>query len=232
MLTVRAGFGPSTASLGAFSYKLHQELAEKHNGREGWGYSKSTGTSFAEGDTPANGPRADDWLRNGGSRAEVAGSHEFVGDKEGPAWLTRREGSQVDLISEDETVAQVYVASFSRVQRRIPLRLQTDMFSQRPSPPLQVPPPRSPPQRGPLPPPRPRRPRLPRQRHRHTVRHPRPARFGRRAQDPLYPPPHRSRSLDAQSLRLALPRISHRHTHHFVGRTQLGGQESALDERA
>ena len=39
----------------------------------------------------------------------MAGSHEFAGDKEGPAWL-RREGSQVDLISEDETVAQVYVS--------------------------------------------------------------------------------------------------------------------------
>ena len=39
-------FGPATASLGALSFRLHQELAEKHNGHANWGYSPSTGTSF------------------------------------------------------------------------------------------------------------------------------------------------------------------------------------------
>ena len=86
---------------------MHKELAEQQKGHEVWGYSKSTGTSFAEGDARLDGPRADDWLRNGGSRAEVAGSHEFAGDEDGPAWLKRGHGSRIELISEDESVAQV-----------------------------------------------------------------------------------------------------------------------------
>ena len=57
----------------------------------------------------ASGPRSDDWLRDGGSRADAAGVHEFKGDETGPAWLTRRDGNSVEVISEDESVAQVYV---------------------------------------------------------------------------------------------------------------------------
>ena len=35
--------------------------------------------------------------------------HEFTGDEVGPAWLTRRQGDRVELISSDESVAQVCV---------------------------------------------------------------------------------------------------------------------------
>jgi len=55
---------------------------------------------------PSKGKRGEDWLLEGGSRAEVAGEHEFHHGR-GPAWLTRKRGDNVDLISEDETCAQV-----------------------------------------------------------------------------------------------------------------------------
>lgn len=98
-------FGPATASLGALSFKLHRELAEKHDGRERWGYSRSTGTSAM--DTQKGGEDPTDWLREGGSRAMAAADHEFVGDQKGPAWLTKRKGREVDVISDDASVAQV-----------------------------------------------------------------------------------------------------------------------------
>ncbi|KAK5107796.1 hypothetical protein LTR62_000664 [Meristemomyces frigidus] len=110
-------FGPATASLGALSFRLHKELADKHDGKEKWGYSRSTGTSLAAGNLPPDAPRGDDWLRTGGSqgsRAEVAGRHDFAGDAVGPAWLTRRRGDRVEIISEDATVAQVDPARLCR----------------------------------------------------------------------------------------------------------------------
>ncbi|KAK4547514.1 hypothetical protein LTR36_000470 [Oleoguttula mirabilis] len=99
-------FGPATASLGALSFRLHKELAEEYDGKERWGYSRSTGTSLTEG-RPRGGKTGYDWLRDGGSRADAAGAHEFQGDQVGPAWLTRRKGDEVDVIGEDESVAQV-----------------------------------------------------------------------------------------------------------------------------
>jgi len=57
--------------------------------------------------TPAGpGPRGEDWLLNGGSRSEVAGSHEFASGS-GPAWLTRAEGDNLELIGADASCAQV-----------------------------------------------------------------------------------------------------------------------------
>lgn len=47
-----------------------------------------------------------DWLRAGSSRAEAAGFHEFR-EGSGPAWLTKSTGDKLEIISEDETVAQV-----------------------------------------------------------------------------------------------------------------------------
>ncbi|KAK5137515.1 hypothetical protein LTR08_008494 [Meristemomyces frigidus] len=99
-------FGPATASLGALSFRLHKELAEECGGNEKWGYSRSTGTSLTEG-KPQGGKTGYDWLRHGGSRADAAGVHEFKGDQLGPAWLTQRHGDTLDVISEDESVAQV-----------------------------------------------------------------------------------------------------------------------------
>ncbi|RMY79961.1 hypothetical protein D0864_08865 [Hortaea werneckii] len=99
-------FGPATASLGALSFKLHKELAEENNGKEKWGYSRSTGTSLTEG-SQQDGSTGYDWLREGGSRADAAGVHKFAGDNDGPAWLKRRQGDNLELISEDDSVAQV-----------------------------------------------------------------------------------------------------------------------------
>ncbi|KAK0304765.1 hypothetical protein LTR01_007264 [Friedmanniomyces endolithicus] len=114
-------FGPPTASLGALSFRLHRELAEANNGKEEWGYSRSTGTSFAEGGQN-RGAKGGDWLGEGGSRAEMAGSHEFVGDKVGPAWLTRREGDEVQTIGAHDSVAQVDPLRLSRFLLKESLR--------------------------------------------------------------------------------------------------------------
>lgn len=100
------GFAPSTASLGELSFKLHKELADQNDGKKQWGYSRSTGTSLTEG-TSGSGGRGYDWLRDGRSRAEAAGVHEFKGDDNGPAWLARKQGDQLELLSKDNTVAQV-----------------------------------------------------------------------------------------------------------------------------
>ena len=101
-------YSSSVAPLGELSFNLHKKLAHENNGKENWGYSRSTGTSFAEG--PRRGERGDEWLNEGASRADVAGQHEFKGGK-GPAWLTRGSGDSVDIISEDDSTAQVCVWS-------------------------------------------------------------------------------------------------------------------------
>ncbi|SLM38593.1 FAD dependent oxidoreductase [Lasallia pustulata] len=95
-------FSSSVAPLGALSFDLHQQLAEEYNGREAWGYSRSTGTSLAD----TGGKCGDDWLRDGNSRAETAGQHGFVSG-DGPAWLTSRGGGRFEVISEGDSTAQV-----------------------------------------------------------------------------------------------------------------------------
>lgn len=84
---------------------MHQELAAEHRGREKWGYSRSTGTSFTEGRGSAS--FSNDWMKDGASRAEIASKHEFVGEEAGPTWLMRREGDRVEVLSEEGGVAQV-----------------------------------------------------------------------------------------------------------------------------
>ncbi|KAI9661191.1 MAG: hypothetical protein M1821_009518 [Bathelium mastoideum] len=98
-------FSPAASPLGALSFKLHKNLAEANNGAQNWGYSPSTGASVTHGSF--RGSSGADWLRHGGSRAEAAAKHEFY-DGQGPAWLARSNGSNLDIISEDNTVAQVY----------------------------------------------------------------------------------------------------------------------------
>ncbi|KAK0771120.1 hypothetical protein LTR91_022996 [Friedmanniomyces endolithicus] len=117
-------FGPPTASLGALSFRLHKELAEANSGKDEWGYSRSTGASLAEGREKNRGAQGggSDWLSEGGSRAQTAARHEFVGDKVGPAWLTRREGDEVETIGADDSVAQVDPLRLSRFLLRESLR--------------------------------------------------------------------------------------------------------------
>ena len=100
----RDWFSSSASTLGALSFDLHKRLAEDNNGWERWGYSRSTGTSLVD----TGGKRGEDWLRKGNSRADAAGEHEFV-DGNGPAWLTRQKGGKVDVISEGDSTAQVFV---------------------------------------------------------------------------------------------------------------------------
>lgn len=97
-------FSSSVAPLGALSFDLHKQLAEEHNGRDRWGYSRSTGTSLAD----TGGKRGEDWLREGNSRAEAAGRHDFV-NGDGPAWLTGGGTGKVEVISEGDSTAQVCV---------------------------------------------------------------------------------------------------------------------------
>lgn len=100
----RDWFADSVASLGALSFDLHKRLAEENNGWEKWGYSRSTGTSLIA----KRGERGEAWCRDGNSRAEAAGEHEFVSGK-GPAWLTQRNNGKVEVISEGDSTAQVFV---------------------------------------------------------------------------------------------------------------------------
>ena len=101
----RDWFSHSLASLGVLSFDLHKELAELNNGAEKWGYCRSTGTSLAV----VKGKRGDEWLRDGTSRAEVAAIHDFKYGC-GPAWLKRSKGGKLEIISEDDSTAQVSVA--------------------------------------------------------------------------------------------------------------------------
>lgn len=100
------GYAPPVAPLGALSFALHKDLATKHDGRDRWGYSPSTGASLTRLRSTAGGGNSSDWLTSGSSRAEAAGFHEFK-EGDGPAWLTKKEGDKLQIISEGETVAQV-----------------------------------------------------------------------------------------------------------------------------
>ncbi|TID26485.1 FAD dependent oxidoreductase-like protein [Venturia nashicola] len=102
-------FVPSVAPLGALSFKLHKDLADKYNGSEKWGYSRCTGTSVTRQPQPGlkTNVRGEDWIRHGGSRAAASGTiNEFVQGAD-PAWLTKEAGNKLDIISDEGTVAQV-----------------------------------------------------------------------------------------------------------------------------
>lgn len=112
-------FDSASCSLGELSFRLHRELANEHNGLERWGYSRSTGTSFIEGrpgarkrDRANGNGLSQDWLADGGSRAEqVSGAavHEFKSHDEdgGPVWLNRRHGDSLEVLGEEGTLGQV-----------------------------------------------------------------------------------------------------------------------------
>ncbi|KAI1632349.1 nucleotide-binding domain-containing protein [Biscogniauxia mediterranea] len=128
----RDWFAPAAAALGALSFDEHRRLAEREDGARRWGYAPSTSVSVsyapaggrrprdgmdgcAEGAGAEAGAVADVWCREGGSRAAVAsgvsggdgGKGKGKGDESAPAWLRRREGDEVVVISEEGTVAQV-----------------------------------------------------------------------------------------------------------------------------
>jgi len=100
----RNWYSDSVAPLGDLGFELHQQLAKENDGAKQWGYSRSTGTSWAQDSRSVK--RGDDWLRGGTSRAEMASLHEHVRGK-GPAWLRQARGGKLEVISEDSTTAQV-----------------------------------------------------------------------------------------------------------------------------
>lgn len=87
---------------------MHKELAERNNGRELWGYVPSTGTSYTQSRNPKTRKgHIPDWIIDGSSRAGAAVVHETVKDEDGPSWLTRYEGDDLEILSKGETTAQV-----------------------------------------------------------------------------------------------------------------------------
>jgi len=102
-------FSSDVAELGALSFEEHKRLAEEFGGREKWGYGSSTGVSYTVGNPNKNGRRGDDWLR-GGSRADAANEEAVVdGSARCPKWLRRSDGDGVEIISEEGSLAQVWV---------------------------------------------------------------------------------------------------------------------------
>ncbi|KAF2205621.1 FAD dependent oxidoreductase-like protein superfamily [Delitschia confertaspora ATCC 74209] len=102
-------FAPSVAGLGSLSFKLHKELAEKHNGRKSWGYGLSTGTSLSQNDEDSEeavGGSGEDFLSNGTSRAQAAGAVPSL-NSNGPVWLKRTEGGSLEVISKENSTAQI-----------------------------------------------------------------------------------------------------------------------------
>ncbi|KAF2500562.1 FAD dependent oxidoreductase [Lophium mytilinum] len=105
-------FAPSVAPLGALSFRLHKELAEKYNGRKRWGYSLSTGTSLSS-DSDVVGGSGEDFLRNGTSRAQASGARA-PGNANGPEWLAVSEGTSLEVISRENSTAQIDPLRFSK----------------------------------------------------------------------------------------------------------------------
>lgn len=100
-------FGPATAELGELSFRLHQELATKYDGRKQWGYARTTGTSVVVGKSKQK--KGNEWLEQGGSRAEVAAGErvEHYAEGEGPGWMRKTRGGKVEVLSEEGGMAQV-----------------------------------------------------------------------------------------------------------------------------
>ncbi|GKT96263.1 FAD dependent oxidoreductase superfamily protein [Colletotrichum tofieldiae] len=100
----RDWFSPASAALGALSFDEHKKLAEEHNGREKWGWS--TSTTFSHSAAPKNTNKRDaDWPRDGGSRADVVEAVEAPSN--GPSWLRREHGDDVQIIGDADTTGQV-----------------------------------------------------------------------------------------------------------------------------
>ncbi|KZV75484.1 nucleotide-binding domain-containing protein [Peniophora sp. CONT] len=94
-------FPPHTSALGALSFKLHRDLAAKHDGGKAWGYAASVAYSVTGLSAPKDGARGEDWLTQGASRATAAtpaGAADF------PSWLAP---AQAELISTSQSTAQV-----------------------------------------------------------------------------------------------------------------------------
>lgn len=103
----RDWFEASVAPLAALSFDMHHELAAVQGGDKKWGFMKGTAYNL---DTVAQrkrgGPRGDDWLRTGTSRAETASGSEDTTPVASPEWLTKQKEGILEKISQEGTVAQ------------------------------------------------------------------------------------------------------------------------------
>ncbi|KIY00779.1 uncharacterized protein Z520_03444 [Fonsecaea multimorphosa CBS 102226] len=120
-------FSPSVAALGALSFRLHRELAEKHSGSRRWGYAGSHTYNLSVDERAAarkgRKGKGEDWLREGTSRAEAAAGAGSVsseanggsGGRQGdmlnpdgsPAVWTPQPGGTLETMSGPETTAQI-----------------------------------------------------------------------------------------------------------------------------
>ncbi|KAB5560267.1 FAD dependent oxidoreductase [Coniochaeta sp. 2T2.1] len=106
---------PATSSLGALSFEQHRLLAERHGGRERWGYAGTTSVSYtarpAREGRGRRKRRGDDWLRDGTSRAGAAAGDGVVAADNpagrAPKWLRRVAGDEIEVIGNAGTTAQV-----------------------------------------------------------------------------------------------------------------------------
>jgi hypothetical protein len=92
------------------SFALHKSLAKKHNGRKTWGYCSSTSYSLSHDSEAAVGGSGEDWLEHGISKTQSTRSNgAAVKEELGPTWLKRVEEGNLESISQEGTVAQMYV---------------------------------------------------------------------------------------------------------------------------
>ncbi|KAI5794466.1 FAD dependent oxidoreductase superfamily [Peziza echinospora] len=120
-------FSSSVADLGALSFSVHKELAEKHGGREKWGYAGSIGVSLitpgivAELHSSKEDERWESWLFQGTSRAEAAVTPapsepsvalEGTAAADMPPWLQLSGHPQVEVISRPDSTSQIHPLKF------------------------------------------------------------------------------------------------------------------------
>ena len=101
-------YAPEVASLGALSFEQHRLLAERHGGKDKWGYSPSNSFSYSPG--PGGGlseAETGDRPQDGTSRSRdittvIGEAHELA-----PSWLRRRDGDRLEVISGSDATGQV-----------------------------------------------------------------------------------------------------------------------------
>lgn len=97
-------FHDSVSSLGELSFNEHQKIAEAHQGKENWGYSKSVSISYEH-------PHHHGTVTKGNSaeqidRVELARDRAREGrDGHVPRWLRRSEGDILSVIDDGEGTA-------------------------------------------------------------------------------------------------------------------------------
>ena len=91
-------FNPASSSLGALSFRLHAELASRHDGATKWSYMPSKAYSLSTRALNKN------WLEDGTSRADAA-PQEMLHSDGTPAWFTKQPGGSLEMI--DDGCAQI-----------------------------------------------------------------------------------------------------------------------------